>query len=223
LEYLQGASQYIALNRKQTWCLGNFTHWIQVNPHYFGNIYSKKKNKITRFFITSTIDRNYEYLISAVEAIKTEKLEFQVVVVGKWNTFTEYNISDKVRENFIFKYNISYSELYNEVNNSDFIIINLDPLNIKDHAFKTRRVTGSAQLVYGFLKPAIIHKKFASIYNLNQYNSFVYKNSDFISTMRNAINMKNKQYQNMKKNLAKTAKYIYKISLENVNISMNQL
>lgn len=221
LEYLEEISQKITLNKKQIWSLGNFDNSTQVNPHYFGKSCIKKKHRITRFFITSTIERNYEYLISAVEEIKDENLEFQVIVVGKWGTLKPCNISQKVRDNFIFKYNISYSELYKEVNNSDFIIINLDPNNIKDLAFKTRRVTGSAQLVYGFLKPAIINREFASIYYLNKDNSFIYKNSNFKDTLRKAINMKNVNYQKMKENLAKTADYIYKISLENVNISMN--
>ena len=221
-EYLKEISKYITLRMKQIWSLGNFTNWIQVNPHYFGKVFKKKKNKITRFFITSTIGRNYDYLISAIESIKEEGLQFQVIVVGKWNTFTEYNISENIKDYFTFKYNIPYSELYDEVNNSDFIIINLDPLNIKDKVFKTTRVTGSAQLVYGFLKPAIINKKFASIYNLNSDNSFIYKNSNFKDIMRNAILQKNKYYQLMKDNLAKSADYIYKVSLENVNICMNK-
>ena len=67
--------------------------------------------------------------------IKAENLEFQVIVVGKWKTFTAKNISEKIKENFTFKYNISYSELYNEVNNSDFIIINLDPNNNQSYTF----------------------------------------------------------------------------------------
>jgi len=221
LDYLEDLSPYIKLNKNQAWSLGNYENWTQVNPHYFGNFCKRNKNRITRFFITSTIERNYEYLISAAEKIKDENLEFQVIVVGKWNTFTAKNISEKIKENFTFKYNISYSELYDEVYNSDFIIINLDPNNIKDNAFKTNRVTGSSQLVYGFLKPAIINTKFAPIYYFNQENSFMYENINFTDTIRKAINMKNEKYQNMKENLSKTADYIYKISLKNVNICIN--
>ena len=223
LDYLKELSPNITLSKKQAWSLGNFENWTQVNPHYFGNICKRKKNKITRFFITSTINRNYEYLISAAEMIKDENLDFQVIVVGKWKTFTVKNISEKIKDNFTFKYNISYYELYNEVNNSDFIIINLDPNNKNDNTFKTNRVTGSAQLVYGFLKPAIINTKFAPIYYFNQENSFIYENSNFTDTIRNAINMKNEQYKKMKENLSKSVDNIYKISLRNVNISINHL
>ena len=223
LDYLEELSPYITLSKNQAWSLGNYENWTQVNPHYFGYFCKRNKNRITRFFITSTIERNYEYLISAAEKIKDENLEFQVIVVGKWNTFTAKNISEKIKENFTFKYNISYSELYDEVYNSDFIIINLDPNNIKDNAFKTNRVTGSAQLVYGFLKPAIINTKFAPIYYFNQENSFMYENINFTDTIRKAIYMKNEKYQNMKENLSKTVDYIYEISLKNVNICINHL
>ena len=223
LDFLENLPPYMTLSKKQVWSLGNFENWTQVNPHYFGNIGIRKKNRITRFFITSTLNRNYEYLISAAEMIKAENLEFQVIVVGKFKTFTPKNISEKIKENFTFKYNIPYSELYNEVNNSDFIIINLDPNNKKDNAFKTNRVTGSSQLAYGFLKPAIINEKFAPIYYFNKENSFIYENSNFTDTLKNAINMKNEQYQKMKENLSKTVDYIYKISLRNVNICINHL
>lgn len=84
-------------------------------------------------------------------------------------------------------------------------------------------MTGSAQLAYGFLKPVIINAKFAPIYYFNKENSFIYENSNFTDTIRNAINMKNEQYQKMKENLSKSEDYIYKISLRNVNICINHL
>ena len=49
----------------------------------------------------------------------------------------------------------------------------------------------------------------------------MYENINFTDTIRKAINMKNEKYQNMKENLSKTADYIYKISLKNVNICIN--
>ena len=194
-----------------------FIKWDDDVDLWIKDLRSNGSPDINFFLIGNKGDLEDSRMIS-----KEEGLQFQIIVVGKWNTFTEYNISDKVKDYFTFKYNIPYSELFDEVNNSDFIIINLDPLNLNDNAFKTTRVTGSAQLVYGFLKPAIINEKFASIYNLNSYNSFIYKNSNFKDIMRNAILQKNKYYQLMKDNLAKSADYIYKVSLENVNNCMNK-
>ena len=195
------------------------------NPHYFGNFKNnnKSKNKITRFFITSTTRRNYQPLISAVEKLKEENLEFHVIVVGKYNTFTINNISEKLLENFTFKYNIPYEDLYYEVNNSDYIIINLDPNSIIDEPFRKTRVSGSIQLSYGFLKPVIINKYFADIFNFNSNNSFIYDNINFTATIRNAINIGNKAYINMVKNLNLVSKKVYKDSLYNIKKCLNEL
>ena len=222
LEYLTSLSFDVKLKKNQIWSLGNFTNSIQVNPHYFGKINPKKKNKITRFFITSTIERNYTYLVTAIEKLKDQDLEFHIIVVGKWNTFSYHNISEKIKNNLTFKYNVSYNELYNEIYNSDYIIINLDAKNIKDKAFKKSRVSGSVQLAYGFLKPAIINKSFAKIFNFNSENSFIYKRSNFIKTMKNAINLGNKYYQKMQKNLMYSSNEIYKDSLLNVKKCMEE-
>lgn len=222
LEYLLSIPSDVNLKKNQIWSLGNFNISIQVNPHYFGDSYLKKKNQITRFFITSTIERNYNQLVTAVEKIKEQNLEFHVIVVGKWGTFTYNNISEKVIDNFTFKYNISYSELYKEVNNSDYIIINLDPNSKKDEAFKKTRVSGSIQLAYGFLKPVIINKDFAEIYNFNSKNSFIYENTNFFETMRAAIKLGNQEYKKMQTNLLLLSKKIFKKSLHNVKKCLNE-
>ena len=47
------------LEKNRIWTLGPFNIGLQVNPHYFGNIKIKDKNKRTRFFIISTQSRNY--------------------------------------------------------------------------------------------------------------------------------------------------------------------
>jgi len=223
LEYVISVPTEIKLRKNQIWSLGNFKNAVRINPHYFGKFKITEKNKITRFFITSTIERNYNKLISAVEKFKDENLKFHVNVVGKWNTFTIHNISEKMRDHFTFKYNVSYSELYNEVVKSDYIIINLDPNNEKDIPFKNTRISGSVQLAYGFLKPVIINKDFAEIYNFNSNNSFIYDNDSFITSMRQAINIGNNNYKKMQENLKLISNNIYEDSLNNLKNCMSKL
>ena len=64
-EYINdtGISKFYKQNR--IWSLGNLKNALYVNPHYFGNIKIKNKNKRTKFFITSSVERNYKDLISA--------------------------------------------------------------------------------------------------------------------------------------------------------------
>ena len=223
IDYLNKLPFTKKLTRNQIWSLGKFPFGKQVNPHFFGYLKYKRKNRITKFFMTSTIRRNYELVISTVEKIKSEKFKFRFIVIGKSKTFTKSSIMKQLRNNFSFKYNVTYSELYKEVYDSDYIILNLVPNNIYDTRFTKIRVTGSVQLAYGFLKPVIIHQDFAKIYNFNSSNSFIYDDSNFLSIMKDAINLDNARYQKMKENILLLSKDIYHKSLFNVNNSLNRI
>ena len=158
-------SKYLDKNR--IWTLGNFSKGLQVNPHYFGNIKLRDKNDKVKFFVTSTFKRNYEFLIKAVNKLKNENLNFEIIVTGRTRTLKPENIPINIRDNFIFKLMIPYDEMYLEIEKSDYIIITLDPNNSYDYQFKTIRVTGSMQLSLGFLKPVLINEVFADFYFLN--------------------------------------------------------
>jgi len=211
------------LKKNRIWSLGNFSSSIQINPHYFGKIKQRKKNKITKFFITSSKNRKYQFLISAAKTIINDNLKFRVIVVGKWEAFTQEELSNDIKNHFTFKYRISYTELYQEVSDSDYIIINLDPDNLEDNEFKNNRVTGSAQLAYGFLKPVLINREFANIYNFNSNNSFIYENSNFIEVMKDAINQENEDYKRMQRNLLLLSNTIFRNSFNQVKNCFNSL
>lgn len=216
-----GMSEYYDQNRVTT--LGNFKDGIQVNPHYFGNIKLKNKNEKTKFFITSSSGRNYSYLVDAADKLKKEGLDFNVVVSG-WNTqFSDKDIPEHLRNDFIFKHGLSYKDLYSEVEDADYIIINLDPNNSNDNAFKNLRVSGSAQLAYGFSKPALIDKNFANIYGMNSDNSFIFDGSSFYDAMREAILLNNDGYKLKQNNLIKLSSDIYNCSLDNLKYILKNI
>ena len=162
-------------------------------------------------------------LISAVEELKKENLNFHITVVGKKPFFSQSHISANLNELFTFRYKQTYIDLYNSVYQSDFIIINLDPDNVDDIKFRQTRVTGSSQLVYGFLKPALINKNFANFYYFNSSNSLIYENSNLSKVMKYAINMSNKKYKKLKDNLLLLSKEIYLSSLNNVKKTLKQI
>lgn len=183
-------SKYLEQNR--IWTLGNFSQGLQVNPNYFGHIDVKEKNPITRFFLTSTYDRDYTNLINSAINLKNENFNFEIFVVGWLKKFNINQIPEKIYNNFIFKYGISYRELYQKIVNSDYIIIPLDPNRKNDIKYKTTKVTGSIQLSYGFLKPSIINQNFADIYNLNDKNSLIFNDSyNLYNAMKDAIILNN--------------------------------
>ena len=210
-------------NRNRSWTLFNFTKKaLGVNPHYFGDIKQRDKNKITRFFITSTIARNYTDFISAVDQLQRENYKFHVVVTGRFETLSYEKLPDNVKEYFTFKTHTSYIELFKIIDSVDFIIINLKYKHKMDNYYINVRATGTSQLSYGFLKPCLIQTYFAPTYKMNDNNSLIY-NETMYYAMRDAIMMSNKKYKKMQFHLKKTADQIYETSLNNVKISIDNI
>ena len=208
-------------NKNRIWTLGHFNIGLQVNPHYFGKIKLRDKNVRTRFFIVSTIERNYKYIISAAQKIIHEKLEFKIFVVGYSKSFSIDNSNKKLKDIFIFNYNVNFSTLYNIIDSCDYIIINLDP--DRDKPFKYERMSGAAQLSYGFYKPALINEYFKDTYNMTKENSFIFTKNNFYNIMKEAILLNNKDYKIMQRNLIKLSKEIYNISFLNVKKTIESL
>ena len=194
---------------------------MQVNPHFFGKIRLKKKNKKTRFFIESTVKRKYNYIISAAEKLKYEKYEFEICSVGHVKDFSYQNINEKIKNNFIFNYNVNFSTLYKLVDSSDYIIINLDPNKNSD--YKDKKVTGAIQLTYGFIKPCLINIYFKDTYNMTEENSFLFEEQNFYNAMKKAILLNNYKYKKMQRSLLSLARKIYGFSLLNIKKSLNYL
>lgn len=210
-------------NQNRIWTLGHFSVGLQVVPFYFGKNILRDKNKKTRFFTVSTKSRNYNFLISAAEKLREENLDFEVVVVGKVRRFSVNNINEKIKENFIFNYRVHFEKLYKIIESSDYIIITLDPQNRKDNIFKDKKVTGAAQLSYGFGKPALINEYFNDNYNMTKDNSFIYDKTNFYDIMKKAILLNNKNYKIMQKNLIEVANRLYNVSLLNAQKTLNSL
>ena len=210
-------------NQNRIWSLGNLKNTLYVNPHYFGDFKIKKKNNRTKFFITSNGGRNYKDLILAAEKLKKENLEFEVIVIGRGKGFSKNDLSENLKDNFKFKYHVIYKDLYEAVNSSDYIIINLYPNYKNNELFRRNRLTGSSQLSFGFYKLPLIHKSFAEFYNMTSENSFLFDNSNFYEIMRKAILLNNQEYKEKQKNLIKLSDSLYKLSLSNIKKTLNSI
>ena len=210
-------------NKNRVWTLGNFSVGLQVVPFYIGNLKLKNKNKRTRFFTVSTVSRQYNYLISAFEKLKDNNFEFDVIVVGKVKRFSIKNISEKLKDNFIFNYKVNYETLYKLVYSSDYIIITLDPDDKKNRIFKNKKVTGSAQLSLGFIKPALINKYFQDKYDMNEENSFPFDKINIYNTLKKAILFNNENYKKMQLNLINLANKAKEKSMINIKKTLNSL
>ena len=210
-------------NKNRVWTLGNFSVGLQVVPFYIGNLKLKNKNKRTRFFTVSTVSRQYNYLISAFEKLKDNNFDFDVIVVGKVKRFSTKNISEKLKDNFIFNYKVNYETLYKLVYSSDYIIITLDPDDKKNRIFKNKKVTGSAQLSLGFIKPALINKYFQDKYDMNEENSFPFDKKNIYNTLKKAVLFNNENYKKMQLNLINLANKAKEKSIINIKKTLNSL
>jgi hypothetical protein len=195
-----------------------------VNPHYFGNIPLNPKNDITRFITAyrsrgcsgiNQSHRNIKMLMDAVtkmSAIKELQDKFEVVIVTP-----EYSdIQANIKRYFTITGVLDNEDMYVEFMKSDFILPLLDPNNKSHHMYVKDRVTGSAQLIYGFKKPPVIHKLFGDFYGFNNQNAVVYDKNSFTEAMIEAIKMSPNEYREKQLGLVNLSKTIYDSSLANL-------
>lgn len=222
LQYL--GNEYINyINQNRIWALGDFKKVLFINPHYFGDIKLFDKNKITRFFLTASIGRNYKYLLESSEHLKRDNFVFEIIVTGRVNNLNVRKIPNCLKDNFIFLHNCNYTQFYNSILSSDYIILPLDPNQKFDREYNRYRSSGSIQLMLGFLKPALINEEFKEVYHLNNENSLLYNNTNFYDVMKKAILLSNKKYKIIQRNLFATAKNIYSISINNVKKTIKSI
>ena len=114
--------------------------------------------------------------------------------------------------------------MYKEIEEADFILPMLDPKNIEHEIYIKNKVSGTFQLIYGFLKIAIINKKFAEPYGLNEANSIIYDNNEYLTNvMIKAIKMNNKEYIEKQNCLKEYSDKIYNQSLDNLKSIINKI
>lgn len=196
---------------------------FEVNPHYFGKIKHHNKNKTTNFIVVGNIEgkrKNYNLLTSSVQKLHKNNIKnFKITIVGAGKVS---DIPSEIRHYFDIKGRLSYPDMYQEVQNSDYFLTLLDPENPEHDRYIKIGTSGSFQLIYGFNIPCLIEEKFAKIHCFDSANALTYKNnSDLFETMKLAINQSNDEYQNMKGHLSKTSDLIYQNSLKNLGLALN--
>lgn len=203
--------------KKRAVMLGERLGGSYVNPHYFGNVRDNSKGVKTRFIVIGNMNsslRNYDLLMKSVRKLMKMGLDFTVTVIGRFTN--EGMIPKDVRSCFDFKGRVSYKEMFDLVENSDYILMLLDNSSPGHESYKNETVSGNIQLSYGFKKPVLIAEEFANVYRFNTANSLVYSKNDLAEAMIRAIKMSSSEYSNVRNNLGVTAKGIYEKSLDNL-------
>ena len=197
---------------------GNEFKTVVVNPHYFGTITASTKNNIVNFISVGALSkkrRNATLLIEAAKKLyNASVLDFRITVVGKEKL---RNIPKELLPFFRILGRLEFREMYKEIQNTDFFLPLLDPLNSKHDRYITTETSGSFQLIYGFLKPPIIASRFAPINGFDNSNSIIYENNaELADAMEKAMRMTAEDYSAMRNNLKRYVEALYCKSLENL-------
>jgi hypothetical protein len=184
---------------------------VVVNSHYFGEISLHKKSTVTEFITFGNADagrsRNTNLIVRICEYLAAKNItDYRIKIVGG----TAFDVPNIYAQNIKPLGFLSFSELYKEVSESDFLLALIDPASIE----YTNKASGSYQLCYGFIKPIIIHKKFSEAGNFTGENSILYEN--IYTAVEKAIAMGSSEYDIMVQNLSKLEKTIYETSLNNL-------
>ena len=205
------------LRRNRLIVLGNFDKGVMVNPHYFGKLSLKPKNRKTNFIVVGGLSarrKNHEQLFEAVAAlIKKGATDFKVTVVGRGAL---PKLPKEIKKYIDFKGMLHFPRMYREMEKADFFLPLLDGTNPDHERYITTAVTGSAQLIYGFLTPLLIERKFASFYGFDNKNACVYDAGDLAFAMQTAMMMTPEEYEIMRIALKKLADDVYRQSLKNL-------
>lgn len=205
--------KYVIQNRSFT--LAGQHQIPMLNPHYFGERKIHTKAEKTIFSVIINERKNIDLFFKACRVlIKEEITNFQMYVTGR-SVITE--IPDDLQDLIIVTGKMKFVDLWNIYEKSDFLIPMLNPEISSHERYKDGTVTGSWQIMLGFLKPAIINKYFASYYRLDDSNAIIYQdNSDLAKAIESCINMNQNNYKILQTNLKSLANVVYEESKQNL-------
>ena len=195
------------------------TKTVAINPHYFGDVKITPKNEDVVNFLTVGIIRprkkNNGTIINAVLELHNKGItNFKVTVVGKGKI---KDIPKEIQKYFIMKGRLPFNKMYEEIENADYLITSYDADNERHMRYITTGTSGNFQLIYGFLKPCLIHKKYAPLNFFNEENAIIYNEAkDYAQAMEKGINLSQDEYSKIQSNLKQTVNTIYQNSLENL-------
>lgn len=188
---------------------------FMLNPHYFGRTNKTYKNKITRFITVGRIDkssRDLDSLLNAAKYLEDKKCQFVIDVVGEG----ALSIPKGLEKHINVRGKITYPDLFDLLDNSDFFLPLLNPLNINHQKYIKETTTGSYLLILGFAIPAIVNDTVGNFYRLSNKNSIMYKEDSLNKAMEKAISLNSGNYESLRLDLLRLSKSISEESLSNL-------
>lgn len=193
---------------------------VVVNPHDFGDIRITPKSPGKTVFLLVGAARakrgNRNLVFDAAEKlVAMGETNFEIRLIGKIGAPPV----PSTLVNHVTKLGMmGFAQMYREVENCDFIVTAFQRDNIQHMPYKTVKTTGSFQLCYGFNKPCIVQKDFATGTALKANNSLFYgADEDMSAALQRAVTMGAKDYGVMQKAMNAAAQALYQTSLQNLS------
>lgn len=219
---ITGYQDKFNIHERQILCLWDFSRGLMVNSHYFGQCSKRVKNQVTQFVVvggSSPKRKDFALLIKHFSLLCDTGLIFNLHVVGSSSL---QDIPELLKPHVTLHGVLAFPKMYKVLECSDFLLPLLSPDNPFHERYITTGVTGSVQLVFGFLLPCIIQRKFADFYGFNEQNSFVYDN-DFQYKLKQAICISQENYSVLCDNLQSYKNKIADKSLQNLRTALDSL
>ncbi len=186
--------------------MSGFSH---VTPFYFGEQTPNNKNTTLQLSIIGALDNITKDFSDLNKILSMETQAFNIVSVG-YNHFTTKN------KNFVSLGRCNFPDMYQQVQNSDFILMLLSSANDNHTKYKSDTISGSNQLSLGFCKPLIVERAFADFYGWDESTAIIYEVGEISQAVLYAMNMSNDEYLQMCHAIKKRANNIYQDSLNNL-------
>ncbi len=111
---------------------------------------------------------------------------------------------------------LSFANMYQQIEEADYIAIVLDPECDKDKPFLDGKTSGSKQLALGFSKPCIINDKYATSFGFSEENSIIYHDNNITDAIMRVCKLSQEEYESLSKNVAACAKKLRRESVRNL-------
>ena len=230
-------ADYELLNQGRLFCLSNFQcrgkNLFSLAPIYFGNIKRNRGLGVKRKILCVGSSVDFKLLNKAWYSLDRKvrnRLEICHIGAKVKNRPVIYKCAKEIYHfargliNKRYKSQsylnvcgrLSFSEMYEKVMDSDFLLSLITPQNKAFNHFFTSCTSGLKQLALGFEKPLIVHDDLMTLWEINKEACLSYTKNSLAVALRTAAEMTESDYEKMKKNMTQATIFIKKQSLDNL-------
>lgn len=250
ISYIKKFEDFEMLQQGRLFCLSQFqTRDYPVktlNCHYFGKIQNKEEcgTKIRAITVIG-VAAEKDYLMKTLSQIPEEirkrlridlvgekkrpiwvktRRRIKIVLFSILAVFNKaYSVKKKSAQRILEEGYVSFPKMYKMIENSDFILVMINPENPDHYRYMNLATSGVLQLIYGFNKVCLIRREVAEIYGFSNENAILYEKGELKEALKEAVGMERRSYMMKQQLVAEREQQIFNDSLDNLRRTINQI